>query len=74
LKTLGDDGAYPFHFRRPNAYRSTQTLIDANVGYPSAAAIALYTKKIDEYAAGYGTVLFFEDQAVLEAWGKNMPP
>jgi predicted oxidoreductase (fatty acid repression mutant protein) len=34
----------------------------------------LYTKKIDEYAAGYGTVLFFEDQVVLEAWGKNMPP
>jgi uncharacterized protein len=28
-------------------------------------AIKLYTQKIAEYAAGYGTILFFEDQAVI---------
>jgi len=28
-------------------------------------AIKLYTQKIAEYAAGYGTILFFEDQAVV---------
>jgi predicted oxidoreductase (fatty acid repression mutant protein) len=50
-----------------------QALINICAQYHSAAAIALYTKKFDQYAAGYGTVLFFEDQAVLEAGGKSMP-
>jgi predicted oxidoreductase (fatty acid repression mutant protein) len=33
----------------------------------------LYTKKIAEYAAGYGTVLFFEDSAVVDAMCAKVP-
>jgi predicted oxidoreductase (fatty acid repression mutant protein) len=37
------------------------------------AAIKLSTKKISEYAAGYGTVLFFEDAAVVQANSARNP-
>jgi len=33
----------------------------------------MYTKKIDEYAAGYGTVLFFEDSAVIDGISAKIP-
>jgi predicted oxidoreductase (fatty acid repression mutant protein) len=36
-------------------------------------AIKLFTKKMDEYAAGYGTVLFFEDTAVIQAMADQKP-
>jgi len=37
------------------------------------AATKLYTTKIAEYAAGYGTVLFFEDTAVVEGICAKIP-
>lgn len=39
----------------------------------NADQVALHSKKIDEYASGHGTVLFFEDQSVLESWYQRMP-
>jgi hypothetical protein len=36
-------------------------------------AIQLYTKKIAEYASGYGTVLFFEDTAVINSFSAKIP-
>jgi predicted oxidoreductase (fatty acid repression mutant protein) len=37
-------------------------------------AINLNTKKITEYAAGYGTVMFFEDQAAIDSMAAKIPP
>jgi len=36
-------------------------------------AIEMYTKKIKEYAAGYGTVMFFEDTAVVDGISAKIP-
>lgn len=36
---------------------------------------AFWENKIDSaYRPGYGTVLFFEDDAVVKGWQENMPP
>jgi predicted oxidoreductase (fatty acid repression mutant protein) len=32
----------------------------------SASVIELYTEKIAGYAAGYGTILFFDDTSVVD--------
>ncbi|KAG8856611.1 hypothetical protein FRB96_006371 [Tulasnella sp. 330] len=32
-----------------------------------------YGDKIAGYAAGYGTVIFFEDQAIVDGWAAKMP-
>jgi predicted oxidoreductase (fatty acid repression mutant protein) len=58
LKTLGDDGKDP----SAGSYNSMLKIIDR-----VEASIKVYTQKISEYAAGYGTVLFFEDQAIVNA-------
>lgn len=36
-------------------------------------AIQLYTEKIAGYARGYGTVLFFEDTAVVDGFAAKIP-
>jgi len=38
------------------------------------ATTNLYTKKINEYAAGYGTVLFFEDTVLIDGIAAKIPP
>jgi predicted oxidoreductase (fatty acid repression mutant protein) len=37
------------------------------------AMISLNTKKMQEYSAGYGTILIFEDQAILSSMNEKMP-
>ena len=37
------------------------------------AAIKLCTEKISGYAGGYGTILFFEDTAVIETTSTRIP-
>jgi len=37
------------------------------------SAINLNTTKIKGYAAGYGTVMFFEDQAVIDGIAAKIP-
>lgn len=64
LKTLGGDGMYLTKF----LYMSVIWMVFTE------ASIKLYTTKIEEYAAGYGTVLFFEDNAVIEGISAKMPP
>lgn len=39
----------------------------------SESAINQNTIKIKEYAAGYGTVMFFEDQAVINSLSGKIP-
>lgn len=39
----------------------------------SADAFAATAQKIDSFRAGYGTVLYFEDQAVIQSFQKNFP-
>ena len=37
------------------------------------SAIQLYSNKIAGYAAGYGTILFFEDTTIIGANAKRNP-
>ena len=36
--------------------------------------VEIHSKKIDEYASGYGAVFFFEDEKVINEWYERMPP
>jgi uncharacterized protein len=58
MVSLEIDGQQPSHL----------TVIDH-----SESAINLFTTKIKEYAAGYVTVMFFEDQAVIDLLSAKMP-
>lgn len=62
LNTLGGDGRSPF---QPFGYFAETSLI--------AAQIKANATKILEYAQGYGTILFFEDEAVLDGLRARLP-
>ena len=64
LKLVGGDGEPRDRCQQP----SHLIIIDL-----SERAINQNTTKIKEYAAGYGTVMFFEDQAVLDSLSAKIP-
>lgn len=65
MKTLGGDGKF-FNHLSLSILLTEVEFIEAN--------IKLSTAKIEAYTAGYGTVLFFEDKAVIEGIAASMPP
>lgn len=46
---------------------------DAKNRLPTAKTVEMYSKKLDGYAGGYGTVLFFENQATIDAMACKFP-
>ncbi|KZP23791.1 hypothetical protein FIBSPDRAFT_857925 [Athelia psychrophila] len=55
-----------------NLWAAVRTEFLATLG-DNASAVEMHSAKFDGYAAGFGTVLFFEDQATLDKMAAAFP-